>query len=136
MKTFSETTRKNIIACIIAPFSVFPAIFALYLVLFLYAVVAKSSVSTTGFEVGFLVAFIGWVMALFLTLAYGLPTALILQRYQRFNLKMLVPFSLVPTYVISVATDAEFGVLLIYAYCSVIVAAAYWYMFNKRINVL
>lgn len=134
MKTFSEITRKNIVACIIAPFSVFPAILALYLILFFYAAFAKSSVSTTGFEVGFLVAFVGWVMALSLTLIYGLPTALILQRYKRFNLKMLVPFSLVPTCVISVATDAELGILLIYAYCSVIVAAAYWYMFNKRVN--
>lgn len=131
MKTFSETTRKNIVACIIAPFSVFPAILALYLVLSLYAVFAKSSISTTGFEVGFLVAFVGWVVALSLTLIYGLPTALMLQRYKRFNLKILVPFSLVPTCVISVVTDAELGILLMYIYCSVIVAAAYWCTFKK-----
>ena len=132
MNTFSKTTRKNISACVMAPFSVFPAILVLYLSLFVYAEIANSAVSTTGIEVGILMAFVGWIMALLLTVIYGLPVALILQKFNKFKLHNLVTLSLVPTFITSVATNAEYGVLFMYAYCSTIVAVTYWYIFNKR----
>ncbi|MCC2608183.1 hypothetical protein [Planctobacterium marinum] len=135
MKTFSLTTRKNIRAVLIAPFSVFPAVFFLYLLLFFYALATNEVVSSTDLvDVGVIVAFVGWIFAVVLTFIYGLPIALLLQRINKFKLSLLLPVSLFPTLTILLVTKAEFGVLFLYAYCSVIVAITYWFMFNKQSN--
>jgi hypothetical protein len=54
MNTFTLNTRRNIQACLIAPFSVFPAIFILCLALYIYSFIAGEKVTTTGLSVVFL----------------------------------------------------------------------------------
>lgn len=132
MKTFSQKTRKNIQACCMAPFVIFPALLVLFLIGYGYSLATGYVVSTTGFEAGVLMAFIGWLLAGLLTLCYGLPIALLLQHFNKFKLRFLLPLSLVPTFIVFLASKSEHGVLFIYAYSSAIVALAYWFIFTRQ----
>ena len=132
MKTFSQKTRKNIQASCMAPLVVFPALLLPFLILYGYSLAAGYVVSTAGFEAWVLMAFFGWFLATFLTLFYGLPIALILQHFNQFKLRFLLPLRLVPTFITLFASKSEYGILTIYAYCSIIVAMAYWFIFVRE----
>ncbi|KPZ55398.1 hypothetical protein AN393_01820 [Pseudoalteromonas sp. P1-25] len=132
MNTFSQKTRKNIQACCMAPFVVFPALLVAFLILYSYSFATGYVVSTTGFEAWIIMTFVGWLLAAFLTLFYGLPIALLLQHFNKFKLRFLLPLSLVPTFIVLLTSKSELGVLFIYAYSSAIVAVAYWFIFTRK----
>ena len=115
-----------------APFVVFPALLVAFLILYSYSLATGYVVSTTGFETWIIMAFVGWLLAAFLTLFYGLPIALLLQHFNKFKLRFLLPLSLVPTFIVLLASKSEHRVLFIYAYSSIIVAVAYWFIFTRK----
>jgi hypothetical protein len=131
MNTFTLNTRRNIQACLIAPFSVFPAIFILCLALYIYSFIAGEKVTTTGLSVVFLFMFYGWLIALFATICFGVPIALALQKLGKFNLLFLLPCSLIPSLVIAFTNSSEVSLSLVYAYSSLCVAFSYWKLFNR-----
>lgn len=132
MNTFSQKTRKNIQACCMAPFVIFPTLLVPFLILYGYSLATGYVVSTTGLGAWVLMAFVGWLLAAFLTLFYGLPIALLLQHFNKFKLRFLLPLSLVPTFIVFLASKSEHGVLFIYAYSSIIVAVTYWFIFARK----
>ncbi|MFT2092853.1 hypothetical protein [Paraglaciecola sp. 2405UD69-4] len=131
MKIFTLKTRRNIQACVIAPFSVFPAVGTLLLGLYLYSLTLGEKVATTGLSVAYLLVFYGWLIAVFATLFYGLPVALVLQKLGKFRLIFLLPCSLVPSLIIFFTNINDAGLSLLYGYCSVWVAFSYWTLFNR-----
>ncbi|MEL0633604.1 hypothetical protein V6237_12545 [Pseudoalteromonas carrageenovora] len=115
-----------------APFVVFPALLVAFLILYSYSLATGYVVSTTGFEAWIVMTFVGWLLAAFLTLFYGLPIALLLQHFNKFKLRFLLPLSLVPTFIVLLTSKSELGVLFIYAYSSAIVSVAYWFIFTRK----
>ncbi len=115
-----------------APFVIFPTLLVPFLILYGYSLATGYVVSTTGLGAWVLMAFVGWLLAAFLTLFYGLPIALLLQHFNKFKLRFLLPLSLVPTFIVFLASKSEHGVLFIYAYSSAIVSVAYWFIFTRK----
>ena len=130
MNTFSITTRKNIIASLIAPLAVIPA----SLVLTIYSLIANgSSLSKLTSETFFLII-IGLIYSYPLTILFGFTSVLILKRFKMYNLfNTLVIAVLVATIVCSFIV-LTISVWLFASYYAVIVASIYWYVFNKVAN--
>ena len=86
MRTFSETFRKNLYACLLGPLSVIPATI-LYTLAFKFI---APEANTDNFELLPLVVIVALMVAYPITLVFGLPISIILQKLNRFNLFNLI----------------------------------------------
>ena len=124
--------RKNIQACVLAPFVVFPALAVLFVIFFVNEWLTGEKVTSTGVWGILVFASVGWVIALVATTMYGLPIALLLQKLKIFNLKYLLPLSQIPTIGIMIITRSEYGLVLVYSYCSLCVAFTYLTLYSSN----
>ena len=93
MRTFSDKTRKLIIASITAPIAIVPALF---IPLVIHDVVNSLFNLGQSIYYSMLAAIPGWVVAQVLTLVFGLPLVIFLQRSNKFRLVYLLPISAIP----------------------------------------
>lgn len=131
MQTFSESTRKLVANVFIAPFAVFPAAVLPLMFLVLSSGSGPESDLSTVIQFGMLFTIIGWVVALFMTVCYGLPIALLLQRFGKFKLAYILPASVMPALALFGLKEPFFFNAVLYSYYSLCVALCYWYLYKN-----
>jgi hypothetical protein len=125
MKTFSDTTRKNIFVFFVGPLVMLPAVLLGALVLSLFAG-GEDLLSALGF--GLFVASIGLVVFAYpATLVIGIPAIIILERKNKYGLMPLVLIGLLGAGFITVLSAPSVFVLAAYSYSAISVSLGCWY---------
>jgi ABC-type sulfate transport system permease component len=123
MKNIKRDKIAHLQACLCAPFAVFPIV---YLYFYLLSYWSESIILSEGGIAIFWTACVGYIVALVITLIYGLPVALVLQTKQRFTPKLLAILSLLPLMIVSVFYGESLDMFDLFIYCSFGVSFAYW----------
>lgn len=126
MKVLSGRFRKNFFACLLGPLAVIPATLLYILVPAIFF--EQSLDGQFGFFLFFM--FMGLCIAYPITLAFGLPISLLLQRFNRFNLYYLLIVVLASVGVFTVFTGNTVGAFMFTAYYSVAVALASYFSYQ------
>lgn len=124
MKTFSETTRKNVLSILVGPLAVIPAM--LLMGVFTVVFFPEQSARTDWREVfnffGSLITLIAYV----LTVVVALPIVLVLQRFNQFTLPSVIFAALAIAGVLCLASSIQLFAFLYFSYFTVSVALACW----------
>ncbi len=131
MRTFSDKTRKLIIASITAPIAIVPALF---IPLVIHDVVNSLFNLGQSIYYSMLAAIPGWVVAQVLTLVFGLPLVIFLQRSNKFRLVYLLPISAIPALLFFSISGFGLTITLMYIYFSVCVAYTFWFTYWRVSN--
>jgi hypothetical protein len=132
--------KRNLASALIAPIALYPAtFFAWFFLALLDLIDKKESVrsfggATDGLELLFAIPTIGLIFAFPLTIIFGIPIALILQKLNIFKLPIILSLSLVPVTLLAVFISSFHGMSIFY-YFSLAVAFSYWLVY-ERIKIL
>ena len=124
MKTFSDTTRKNVISVLVGPLAIIPAILVMRLVINLLFL--EESALTDWKQVFNIYTVIGTVVAYVLTTLFALPLVVVLQKMKAFTLLNLVLLALGIAGVLCIALSCQLFVFWYFGYFTVSVAIACW----------
>lgn len=124
MRTFSDTTRKNVISVLVGPLAILPAILLMGLVSHLLFP-EESSVTHWGQVLNFY-SVIGIAIAYVLTVVLALPLVIALQRMQAFTLVNVVFLALGIAGLLCLASSSQLLAFLYFGYFTISVAVACW----------
>lgn len=124
MKTFSETTRKNVISVLVGPLAVVPAILVMGLVSHL--LFPDESAITDWKQVFNFYSVIGIMIAYVLTTLFALPLVVVLQKMNAFTLLNVVLLALGIAGALCFASSSQLLAFLYFGYFTVSVAIACW----------
>lgn len=125
MKTPSETTRLTMLAVLLGPLSIIPAM----VVASTLIIIISPSNPPNIFEQywgGFLISLFGLAYSYGFTILYGVPAYLVLKKLHRNNLFYILAASLVPAMVFFAISPNAWPIYVAMAYFSVIVGFACW----------
>ena len=126
MRNLGGRFRKNFFACLFGPLAVIPATLLYILV---HAIFFQQTLDGQfGFFLFFM--FMGLCIAYPITLVFGLPTSLLLQRFNRFNWYYLLIVVLTSVGVFTILTGNTIGAFMFTAYYSVAVALASFFLIS------
>ena len=124
MKTFSATTKKNIISVLVGPLAIIPAI--LLMGLASHLIFPENSAITDWKQVFNFYSVIGIAFAYVLTALLALPLVVALQKMQAFSLVNVVLLALGIAGLLCLASSSKLLAFLYFGYFTVSVAVACW----------
>ncbi|AZN34483.1 hypothetical protein PSH55_16425 [Pseudoalteromonas sp. Angola-31] len=124
MKTFSDTTRKNVISVLVGPLAIIPAILIMGLVSHL--LFPEESAITDWKQVFNFYSVIGIMIAYVLTTLFALPLVVVLQKMKAFTLLNVVLLALGIAGVLCLASSSQLLAFLYFGYFTVSVAISCW----------
>ena len=124
MKTFSDSFRKNFYACLIGPLSVIPAT-VIYALAFK---IIEPEANTTNFDLVPFLVFVTLVIAYPITILFGLPISLVLQKTEKFNFLNLMLVTLFSVLLYAFLTDAQSVEIYLIIYYSCFVATGCYFL--------
>ena len=127
MRTFSETFRKNLYACLLGPLSVIPATI-LYTLAFKFI---APEANADNFELLPLVVIVALMVAYPITLVFGLPISIILQKLNRFNLFNLIIVTNSCLLIYGYITNAQVTEMVLVIYYGLFVSSSCWYLYKR-----
>lgn len=128
MKILSNTTRKNVLAFLLGPIFLLPA---MMLGILVSAVFDPSADIRAALEAFYIYAFVGLIFFAYpMTLFLGLPAIHLLSRYKRLTLAYLLPISFFGAGIVTLITGSTLGGFLMFAYCSAAVGFGCWYVYR------
>jgi len=127
MRTFSETFRKHLIACLLGPLSVIPATI-LYTLAFKFI---APEANADNFDLFPLVVIVALMVAYPATLFVGLPISFILQKFNRFNLLNLLIAVTTCLLIYGYLTNARMIELVLVTYYAFFVSSSCWYLYKR-----
>lgn len=126
MKAYSDRTRKVVIASLLGPLAVIPAMVVAVAVMYMFDVSSQEPVSEI-FEGTFVMAAFSLFYSYPLVIIYGLPLYLILRRYKKDSLIYILSLSLLPAAALGASYDTGgFWIFVIFGYFSLSVALSCW----------
>ena len=124
MRTFSTSFRKNLFATLLGPLSVIPAT----IVYALAFKVIEPSANNSNFELVPLVVVVALMVAYPVTLLFGLPISLILQKVNRFSLINLLGAILSLILIYGFVSGAQLTEIVLVVYFSSFVVTGCYYL--------
>ena len=130
MRVFSSNGRNLLLAVILGPLAIIPAmIIGITLLIILFPSEADNLRAT--YTAGLVIALVGLAYSYGFTLFYGMPIYLILRKLEVANLATVTLSALLPAAIIGVATSAvEIGLLS--SYFSLVVAYSCWWLSSRN----
>jgi len=125
MKVFSLATRKNVAAILIGPFSVLP-ICIVFGSIFSLLFGGGLDQFTNEAPAYLLMGLVGLPIAYVVTFFYGLPSVLLLAKFNRLSLLNVVLLSLVPAGLFCILIVQQPYLFLVYGLISMLVASVCW----------
>ena len=129
MKVFSLPTRKSIAAILIGPLSVLP-ICIVFGSLFSLLFGSGLKQFTNEAPVYLMMGLVGIPIAYVVTLVYGLPVMLLLNKFKRLNLLNLALLSVVPAGLFCILVVQQPYLFLVYGVISMLVAISCWRVYK------
>lgn len=120
MKTFTPDTRKLIVAALLGPLAIVPALLlvgAIFMVRFPVGDVVSGVLALSMF---------GLVMAYPAVLVIGVPGVMLLRHFGRLSLLSLIGVALV----LCLFLPNDWGLVLLYCYCATAVALGCWWVYK------
>ena len=132
MTTFSDTTRKTVLAILVAPLSVLPAMLVSITVFIIFNREMSYDVVEI-YQGGLLAAAIGTAISYAATLCYGLPVYWLLKKINENNAFSMALVSVIPSVIFAVINNdpRQWFIFLAMAYFSVIASLSFWYIANR-----
>jgi hypothetical protein len=124
MRTFSTSFRKNLFATLLGPLTVIPAT----IVYALAFKVIEPSANNSNFELVPLVVVVAVMVAYPVTLLFGLPISLILQKVNRFSLINLLGATLSLILIYGFVSGAQLTEIVLVVYFSSFVVTGCYYL--------
>lgn len=128
VKAFPETTRRNVLAVVVGPLALVPAI-----VLATLANTLCQGGSSDWQELmvfALTVSVIGLFFAYPLVLAFGVPAVLVLRHYQRLGFVPLAILGVLCALLLTLCFSPYLNAFLMFGYCSVWVVSGCWYAYK------
>jgi len=125
MKVFSLATRKNVAAILIGPFSVLP-ICIVFGSIFSLLFGGGLDQFTNEAAAYLLMGLIGLPIAYVVTFIYGLPSVLLLAKFNRLSLLNVVLLSLIPAGLFCILIVQQPYLFLVYGFISMLVSSVCW----------
>ena len=128
MRTFSETTRRNVFAVAVGPLALMPAIVLATLVNVLLQ--GGDSDWQGAIMSSLFVSVIGLLIAYPLVVAIGVPAILVLLRYQKLGFFSLAIVGLLGVLPVTLWLAPSWQSFLMFGYCSTAVVLGCWYAYK------
>ena len=127
MKTFSETTRRTILAVIVGPLSIIPAMVLAQTLVFI-ASPANPPDILEQYKGGIFVSVVGLLYSYGFTLLYGVPVYLALKKFGKNKAIYVFMASLVPAILFLAMSPELWPIYLAMAYFSIVVGFSCWFI--------
>ena len=129
MLTVGDTTRKNILAVLLAPLFVIPSVIVIYFLAWLYEISVGNEVTATVTHLIFLLELV-LAIAYLATLILGPPSVLLLKRFSMLNYSAVLSVAVIASLLIILLIPLWDMAMLLVFISAASVASGYWLIYK------